>query len=138
MYEIKDNGLLLAIGGRLADIKNGRQFYGQNGDLLQWGTFGLVKGEVLQPHIHKERNRQGKCKTLEFFVVVEGKLLARYYSHTRRLVSIKEMKAGDFVCLYDGGHGFKALETNTKMIEVKLGPFIGVEEDKEKFNDTSL
>jgi hypothetical protein len=43
------------------------------------------------------------------------------------------LKAGDFIMLYDGGHGFKVLQDNTVFIEVKNGQFVTVEQDKDKF-----
>ena len=43
------------------------------------------------------------------------------------------MREGDFVCLYDGGHGFEIVKDGTKIIEVKLGKYTSVEDDKEKF-----
>lgn len=39
---------------------------------------------------------------------------------------------GDLIVLLSGGHGFEILE-DTKFFEVKQGPFIGTDNDKEKF-----
>lgn len=40
-----------------------------------------------------------------------------------------ELLTGDTIFLVDGGHGFEMLE-DTKIIEVKQGPYLGKDEDK--------
>ena len=134
MYkEIKHGELLLAVIGRIKDIPNGKSFYGDGKNPLEWATFKLGKCDVLQPHIHKVRNRLGSHKTIEFLYVMQGKLQIDFYDLNKNNLCSEVLSAGAFVCLYDGGHGFKALREDTKFIEVKNGPFVGIEEDKEKF-----
>jgi len=101
--------------------------------MLQWATMYYDAGHKMQPHIHKIRNRQSKTKTLEFVVVLVGKMRADYYSLEKVKVGSRMMREGDFVCLYDGGHGFEIVKDGTKLIEVKLGAFTKVEDDKDKF-----
>lgn len=134
MREIRDNNLLLAVYGNSKDVPNGRWFYGSDKEPLQWGTQCLVsEGTVIQPHTHKVRNRQFKCKTTEVFVVLEGKLRADIYSLDKKKIESLVLHSGDYLVTYDGGHGFEALKKHTKFIEVKLGPFTSVEDDKEKW-----
>lgn len=136
MYEICDRDLVLAIGGSLEDMDNigcEQWDYNKPNAMIQWGLFNLPNNKELQPHIHKYRVRQANTKTIEFLVVLSGELQCDYYGLNKQLVGTRVMSNGDWVCLYDGGHGFKALQSNTKMIEVKLGPFDGVDKDKEKF-----
>ena len=40
---------------------------------------------------------------------------------------------GDTAIMAYGGHGYKILEDNTKIIESKNGPFVSVELDKVKY-----
>lgn len=133
MYEITHNGLLLAKGGSIHDIPKGSQFLNKPEDMLQWATMYYDAGHKMQPHIHKMRNRQAHTKTLEFVVVLVGKMRADYYSLDKVKVDSRMMREGDFVCLYDGGHGFEIVKDGTKIIEVKLGKYTSVEDDKEKF-----
>ena len=101
--------------------------------MLQWGTMWYDKGKVLQPHIHKYIDRNVTHPTQEFLYIIEGSIEATFYTRRKYIVDKKILRAGGFVCLYDGGHGFVVLEDNTRFIEVKHGAFISVEKDKEKF-----
>ena len=133
MYQIRHNGMLIASGGNVDDIEEGSHFYGDGSEMLQWGTMLYNKGKILQPHIHKQINRQYKHPTQEFMYIISGSVRATFYSHKKKVISSRVLDAGDFVCLYSGGHGFEILENGTKIIEVKHGPFMGTEKDKEKF-----
>ena len=133
MYTVKHDGVLIAAGGCASDIEEGLHFFGDGSEMLQWGTMLYEKGKILQPHIHKEVNRQVKHITQEFRYIIEGCLEVTLYTQKEEIVETRVLNAGDFICTYNGGHGFKVLSDSTKFIEVKHGPFIGVEEDKEKF-----
>ena len=133
MYSIKHNGVLIAAGGNISDIEEGLYFYGDGSEMLQWGTTSYKKGKVLQSHIHKVLSRQTKHPTQEFLYIVTGCLEATFYTREKEVIEVRTLNAGDFICLYDGGHGFKVLKDGTKFIEVKHGPFVSVEKDKEKF-----
>ena len=133
MFEVRDNKLLLAIGGHEEDIGEDRLFYGSEEDWMQWATFWYNKDKKIEPHIHKKRNRQGKYKTHEFIYVIRGCLRVDFYNLNKKLIESKKLHKGGFVMLYDGGHGFVIEKPDTKFIEVKHGPFVSVEKDKEKF-----
>ena len=47
-------------------------------------------------------------------------------------IPIEELiaKKGDIVFHAEGGHGYEILDNDTKVIEIKNGPFTGVESDK--------
>lgn len=79
-------------------------------------------------HIPLERHLVG---TAEVLVVRQGRCLVDIYNDHRSLVSTIELGSGDIVLLVGGGHGFRMLE-HTVFIEVKQGPYTGLEE-KERF-----
>ena len=133
MYSIKHNDTLIAAGGNIKDIEKGLQFFGDGSEMLQWGTMWYEEGKILQPHIHKEIDRHVKHYTQEFLYIIQGSIEATFYTREKEVIETIQLNAGDFICLYDGGHGFKILEDDTKFIEIKHGPFISVENDKEKF-----
>lgn len=133
MQRIEHNGLLLAIVINEAEFKNGMEFYGSENSPLQFGSCRYEKGVVLQPHIHKIRERIPYHKTLECLYIRQGSILATFYSLDKEPINERVLKSGDWVMLYDGGHGFEVLEDGTVFVEVKNGAFISVEEDKEKF-----
>ena len=133
MRKITDNGLLIAVTGSMNDIGRGRQFFENGKCPLEWGTCWYNYGEKLQAHIHKARKRIAKHKTIEFILVWQGKIKVNLFNNHKEELGDVIVKAGSFICLYDGGHGFEVLKANTKFIEIKNGAFVGVEEDKEKF-----
>jgi len=132
-FEVRHNNTLIAVGGSVKNVQMGSNFFGNGSEMLQWGTMRYDEGRILQPHVHHRVNRQGKYRTHEFLFVVQGKLGATFYTLDKKFIISKVLEAGDYVCLYSGGHGFRVLEDDTMFFEVKHGPFIGIEQDKEKF-----
>jgi len=133
MQRIEHNGLLLAIIVNETEFKSGMEFYGSEDAPLQFGSCVYNQGKVLQPHIHKVRERTLCHKTLECLYIIQGRLLATFYSLSKEPVIDMVLTSGSLVMLYDGGHGFEILEDDTIFIEVKNGAYVSVEADKEKF-----
>jgi hypothetical protein len=98
---------------------------------LQIGILELKKGEWIHPHFHLPRERVVN-KTHKAVYVVSGSMKFYFY---KKGVKVKEVIVyeGEIVFLLEGGFGFKAIEDGTRIIEVKQGPYPGLEGDKEKF-----
>jgi shikimate kinase len=64
-------------------------------------------------------------------VVQRGRMLIDLYDGDKNLVATREMSVGDVVALVSGGHGFRLIE-DTVLLEVKQGPYSGVQE-KDRF-----
>ena len=60
-----------------------------------------------------------------------GKEVIDIYDDDRQLVATRELQTGDIMLMVGGGHGFRMLE-DTVFLEVKQGPYTGLEE-KERF-----
>ena len=133
MQRIEHGRRLLAIYGSTEDMEPGKFFSEDTDCPIQWGAFRLEKGVELKPHIHKLRDRAFTTKTIEFLVVLRGILQVDIFDWEKALVSRFALRPGGWVCLYDGGHGFQMLEDDTRFMEIKLGPFTAVEDDKEYF-----
>jgi hypothetical protein len=86
-------------------------------------------GEVLR-HVHRplERHLVG---TSEVVVVRQGCCEVDLYNDERQLVATRELREGDLMLMVGGGHGFRMLD-DTVLIEVKQGPYTGIDE-KERF-----
>lgn len=86
-------------------------------------------GEIAR-HVHQplERHLVG---TSEVLVVKKGRCLVDIYNDDRDLVATHELASGDVMLMVGGGHGFRILE-DTVFLEIKQGPYTGVEE-KERF-----
>jgi hypothetical protein len=42
------------------------------------------------------------------------------------------LERGDTIILLNGGHGYEILSDNTKVLEVKNGPYVGADKDRER------
>jgi mannose-6-phosphate isomerase-like protein (cupin superfamily) len=98
---------------------------------------GLQVGLIVYPaqgsvprHRHHpiERRLTG---TPEVLVVREGRCQADIFDDEAELLATCELSAGDLIVLLGGGHGFRMLD-DTVLVEVKQGPYPGVDE-KERF-----
>ncbi len=100
-------------------------------DLAQQVGFVVYPaGGVIKRHLHKNVDRQN-ISSSEALFVRQGRLEIDIYDTNRSLIATRELHAGDFVLMVSGGHGFRILEA-TVLLEVKLGPYGGVQ-DKELF-----
>jgi uncharacterized protein with PhoU and TrkA domain len=86
-------------------------------------------GEVAR-HVHRQLDRR-IVGTSEVLVVKQGRCEMDVYNNDRERVATRELRQGDVLIMVSGGHGFRMLE-DTILIEVKQGPYTGVDE-KERF-----
>jgi len=88
-----------------------------------------AKGEIVR-HVHRniERHLVG---TSEVLIVRKGRCEMDVYNDNRELVATRELRVGDMILMIGGGHGLRLLE-DTVLLEVKQGPYTGVDE-KEHF-----
>lgn len=97
---------------------------------LQMGVNFYKKGDVINPHYHLHAERVIK-KLQEMVFIQEGKATVDLYDLNNNKFQTEELCEGDSIFFVDGGHGFKLLE-NTKIIEIKQGPYMGKNEDKKE------
>ena len=88
-----------------------------------------VGGEI-QRHLHRplERNLVG---TSEVLIVRRGRCQIDIYDDSGKLVASRELRSGDITLMVGGGHGFR-MQEDTVFLEVKQGPYTGIDE-KERF-----
>ena len=84
-------------------------------------------GEIAR-HLHHPIERHVKG-TSEVLIVKKGRCLIDIYNNEQELVVTRELRTGDVMLMVDGGHGFRMLE-DTVLLEVKQGPYTGVDEKK--------
>ena len=97
---------------------------------FQVGFIAYPRDSEIARHVHRpmERNVIG---TPEVLIVRKGRCEVDIYSDERELVTTRELGTGDVILLVGGGHGFRLLE-DTTLLEIKQGPYTGLEE-KERF-----
>ena len=134
IIEVKDDKTILArfIPSKHA-WKEGLNFFSKDEEYVQAGTWGYQKNKILQAHAHNIVNRNTEI-TQEVLYVKKGKILAQIYDLSKKLVREIEVCEDDIIIMLNGGHGYKILENNTQVLEIKNGPYPGAEKDRKRFN----
>ena len=130
--EIVKDGLLLARHILPGDFRKGLAFYSQDQEFLQVGTWRYDQGKHLCAHIHNVAPREID-RTHEVVIVVQGAMAARIFDEERELVETVTVRRGEMLILVNGGHEYTILEDDTRILEIKNGPFLGREIDKTLF-----
>jgi hypothetical protein len=129
--KIIDNGSTIAIIIRDSDWTEGLNFLSSEGDFLQVGTWYYQKEKKLEPHIHLNAPREA-AYTQEVVYVKEGRMNADIYNEKEELIRSVDLAKGDALILLKGGHGYEILEDNTKILEIKNGPYAGADKDRKR------
>jgi hypothetical protein len=132
MQKIFSGNNLLAILHRSDNWKSGLDFITQDSDFIQVGTWFYENDKSLDRHYHNTAERI-TSKTCECIFIVSGKLQTSVYSPSKELVETIDLEEGDLMVFLDGGHSYITKSDNTKVLEVKNGPFLGVDIDKTRF-----
>lgn len=133
MREIVKDGKILARYITVDDIKPGLISLTNDNEFLQvvaWGHY--EKGKYLQDHWHNEFERTA-LRTYEAIYVVKGAIEARLFDLDLIPVETITVKQGELLILLESAHGYTILEDDTTVLEIKNGPFMGVDKDKTKF-----
>ena len=132
MRVIYDGDIALAVVHKKNDWKEGLDFITENESYIQVGTWWYNEGKKLATHSHREYLREARL-TQEIVFVVEGSMVAKIFNSQLELIESVELYQGDLAIMLDGAHGYEILESNTKIVEAKNGPFVSVEKDKVKY-----
>jgi hypothetical protein len=127
--KITSNGKVYAIIVRAGAKVEGLEFFTPEDYPFQLGVHSRAAGVELKPHVHTF-----KPKTInvaqEMLHVCKGRIEVKFYDDNKKHFATATLSAGDTVLFAAGGHGIKFLE-ETKIIEVKQGPYENRENDKE-------
>jgi len=93
--------------------------------------WGYDKGTRLQAHIHNEIKREVSI-TQEVIFVKSGKVVAHVFDEEEKLVTTLQLHPGDVLIVLKGGHGYEVIEDNTRVLEIKNGPYPGAEADRRR------
>jgi hypothetical protein len=97
----------------------------------QLGIIKYPKGGTIKPHYHNKVLREVHY-TQEVLVIRKGKVRVNLFDHELTYITHVILTKGDVILLASGGHGFEMLE-DSEMLEIKQGPYNGVEVDKTHF-----
>jgi len=132
METIEFDGKIICIVYRHSDWSKGLNFITPESMFIQAGSWWYEKGKVLAKHIHKDFDRVAS-RTQESVYIKQGSMRVNLY--TEDLIPFKKFTLfqGDLAVFGYGGHGYEILEDDTQVIETKNGPFLSVDQDKNKF-----
>jgi len=131
MFEIiESDGMRFAIIVRSDFDHKGVQFFTDGDDLLELGYMKHAAGNQIQSHFHLPVSRH-TVGTQEVLFIKSGKVKIVFYDTNNVFAADRTLSSGDCILLVAGGHSFEFLE-ETKMIEVKNGPYLG-DLDKVRF-----
>ena len=127
---ISAEGVILAYLARSEALPDETTFLTPGDCNLQVGHVVYPAGSEITRHMHLpiERHIVG---TTEVLIVERGRCEVDIYGQDRRVVTTRELNAGDILIAVAGGHGFRLLQ-DTVLLEVKQGPYPGGAE-KERF-----
>lgn len=129
MREIKFKDKTVAIFHQTSEWKEGLDFLTSDDTFIQAGTWWYQNGKELLAHKHLEVKREALV-TQETIVIISGRLLVELYDDNDKLFHSEELKAGDIGVMLSNAHGYKILEDNTRVVELKNGPYPGAERDR--------
>lgn len=123
-----DDGKIIAIVVKRDFKKDGVNFVSKKDFPLQLGISSYKKDNRIKPHFHIEKEIKVN-KVQEVIHIESGRTMVSLYDLNGKKFKSVELSDGDTIFFVDGGHGFEMLE-DTKIIEVKQGPYFGKDKDK--------
>lgn len=120
---IAKDGTTYALFFRKDISSGGAKFFTQDEDAFQVGVLERPAGYEVQPHLHPERPIEVRTVS-EFLYIEKGSARVTVLDEQWEELGSQELSAGDFLLFLRGGHTITMLE-DTRMIEVKQGPFLG-------------
>jgi cupin fold WbuC family metalloprotein len=130
MRQIKYKEEIVAVFHKQDEWKEGLDFLTGNENYIQVGTWWYNKDKMLKAHRHKIYPRVIN-QTQETLFVISGRLRLDFYDENNNVFLQEELSAGDIGVILNIGHGYYILDDNTRILEIKTGPFTSVETDKE-------
>jgi hypothetical protein len=126
---IRDGETLLAILVRSdASSTEKYNFLTEQSAPFQLGVNFYQAGETIPAHAHLPRDIRVN-QIQEVLIIGHGLARLRLYDEDKAPVFETLLARGDVVLLITGGHGLDVLE-DTKIVEVKQGPYDGTVKDK--------
>jgi hypothetical protein len=130
LEEIKaPDGTTIAIILESTFHKDGVNFLSKEEFPLQLGISSYKQGQKITPHIHLDRKIIVE-NIQEAIYIKNGQTVVNLYDKTKKLFQSVILSAGDLIFFIAGGHGFEMLQ-DTTLIEIKQGPYLGKNIDKE-------
>jgi len=119
---------------RYNDISEYRTDLCPDEEYLQISGRKIKSGTKVKAHKHLPIERKTDI-TQEAWIVFEGRIKGTFYDLDDSVLYETEIKKGDVIVLFRGGHSLEVLDEDTIFYEFKTGPYLGIEADKETINE---
>jgi len=124
---IKEDNKILAIVVTKGSVNEALNFITPDDFGLQVGIHNRPKNTVVAAHEHMDFEKVEKLPSQEIFYIESGKVKVGIFQDKKRIRNII-LSSGDMIIL-NAGHDVEFLE-DSKMIEIKQGPYRGNEKEK--------
>ena len=116
----------------LNNINEGLDFLTNNDSFVQVGTWKYEKGKILDAHYHNTFERKSYI-TQEVVLVLEGTIICNLYTTDGEFIASEKIKENQLIIQFQGIHEYEILE-NSKVLEIKNGPYFGPDKDRTRVN----
>ena len=130
IYSTIEKNKLIASYIRFGEVSDHRNDLSPKEEYLQASARKVKNGTIVKAHKHLPVDRNSDI-TQEAWIIIKGSVLARFYDLDDVYLQDLTLFKGDMVVFYRGGHSLRVLEEDTVFYEIKTGPYLGVENDKE-------
>ncbi len=131
MQKITKENSVYAIYEKIKNTKKNATWYSLDSDFIQVQKMNYDRGKIFRKHAHKIYDRIS-YRTQECFVLIKGKFKAEIFDEYGVYIDKFILSSpGDVLICLKGYHKFEILDDDTVLFEIKNGPYLGVEKDKE-------
>ena len=116
----------------LDNISEGLDFLTNDDAFVQVGTWKYEKGKILDAHYHNTLERKSYI-TQEVVLVLEGIIVCNLYTTDGEFIASEEIKQNQLIIQYQGIHEYEIIN-NSKVLEIKNGPYFGPDKDRTRVN----
>lgn len=113
---------------RKEDRTKGRINLVDNDNFIQCASLKLDKGVTFKPHKHIFKKIE-QVFPQESWVVLSGQVRCIFYDIDDKIIAEPILNAGDISFSLGGGHNY-FIEEDAEVLEMKVGPYLGIEQDK--------
>jgi len=110
--------------------EGGRIDIAPENEFLQVAAIQMNAGKTFKPHRHIWKDGEKSVIAQESWVVISGSVRVTLYDLDDSILMEEHLTPGDLSMTFEGGHNYKATESNTFVYEFKTGPYKGIENDK--------
>lgn len=128
MEKIVDKDVVYALVIRASEPFTGVNFMTPDDYSLQLAVSVYAEGAECVPHIHLDCPRS-LLKSGEVIFVQQGSVEIDVYTDSAAKIATLTLGSGDVIYFVQGGHALR-FNSETRILEVKQGPYLGKTADK--------